>query len=247
MRIDLILVMTEILRPSCRSLKKEVNFMDVTDALYSRYSTRAFKPDSVDKETITRILEAATRAPSWGNIQPWEIFVASGEALDRLRQAYLENFQKGIFGKPDFPAPQTWPPDLQKRMDEFVAERYDVLGIKRDDKAAKLALFEVNYRFFGAPVVIYLCMDSTLTHWSFFDIGMLAQSIMIAAQEYGLGTIPAYMLTIYPDLIRAELEIPEDLSIVIGVALGYGDAKHPQNKFRSSRRPVEEVVRFKGF
>ena len=68
-----------------------------------------------------------------------------------------------------------------------------------------------------------------------------------AAQEYGLGTIPAYMLAIYPDMIRAELEIPEDLSIVIGVALGYGDAKHPQNKFRSSRRTIEEVVRFKGF
>ncbi len=221
--------------------------MNVTDALYSRYSTRAFKPDPVDRETITRILEAATRAPSWANTQPWEIFVAGREALDRLRQAYLENFQKGIFGKPDFPAPQTWPTDLQKRMDEFVAERYDVLGIKRDDKAAKLALFEANYRFFGAPVVIYLCMDSTLTQWSFFDIGMLAQSIMIAAQEYGLGTIPAYMLAIYPDLIRRELEIPEDLSIIIGIALGYSDTQHPQNKFRSSRRSVQEVARFKGF
>jgi len=116
-----------------------------------------------------------------------------------------------------------------------------------DDKAAKFALFEANYRFFGAPVVIYLCMDSTLTHWSFFDIGMLAQSIMIAAQEYGLGSIPAYMLAIYPDLIRAELEIPEGLSIMIGVALGYSDTEHPQNKFRSSRRPIEEVVRFKLF
>ncbi len=223
--------------------------MNVTDALYSRYSIRAFKPDSVDKETITKILKAATRAPSWGNIQPWEIFVASGEALERLRQAFFENFRKGVFGKPepDFPAPQTWPPDLQKRMDEFTAERYDVLGIKHDDKAAKFALFEANYRFFGAPVVIYMCMDRTLTHWSFFDIGMLAQSIMIAAQEYGLGSVPAYMLAIYPDLIRAELEIPEDLSIIIGVALGYGDAKHPQNKFRSSRRSIEEVVRFKGF
>ncbi len=182
-----------------------------------------------------------------GYIQPWEIFVAGGEALGRLRQTYFENFQKGIFGKPDFPAPQTWPPDLQKRMDKFVAERYDALGIKRDDKAAMLALFEANFRFFGAPVVIFLCMDRTLTQWSFFDIGMLAQSIMIAAQEYGLGTIPAYMMAIYPDMIRAELEIPEDLSIVIGVALGHGDPKHPQNKFRSSRRTIDEVVRFKGF
>ncbi len=77
--------------------------MDVTDALYSRYSTRAFRSDPVDKETIARILEAATRAPSWGDTQPWEIFVACGKVLDKLRKAYLENFNKCVPAKPDLP------------------------------------------------------------------------------------------------------------------------------------------------
>ena len=49
------------------------------------------------------------------------------------------------------------------------------------------------------------------------------------------------------NLIRKELEIPDDLSIIIGIALGYSDAQHPQNKFRSLRRPIQEVVRFIGF
>lgn len=221
--------------------------MDVTDALYSRYSTRAFKPDAVDKETITRILEAATRAPSWANTQPWEIFVAGGDVLNRLRHAYLENFHKGVSGGSDLPRPQQWPPAQQKRMEELGAERFKIAGIERDDKVARQAIFEANYRFFGAPAVIYLCMDHTLTPWSIFDIGMLAQSIMLAAQQYGLGSIPAYVLVSYPDLIRAELKIPDDLSIIIGIALGYSDEQHPQNKFRSPRRPVQEVVRFEGF
>ena len=221
--------------------------MEVTDAMYSRYSTRAFKPDSVDKETITRILEVATRAPSWANTQPWEIFVAGGDVLNRLRHAYLENFHKSVSGESDLPRPQQWPPALQKRMEELGAERFKIAGIGRDDKAARNAIFETNYRFFGAPAIIYLCMDRTLTPWSIFDIGMLAQSIMLAAKQYGLGSIPAYILASYPDLIRAELEIPDDLSIIIGVALGYSDEQHPQNKFRSPRRPIEEVVRFKGF
>ncbi len=220
--------------------------MDVIDALYSRYSSRAFKPDSVDKETITRILEAATRAPSWANTQPWEIFVAGGDVLNRLRHAYLENFHKSVSGGSDLPRPQQWPPALQKRMEELAAERYKTAGIGRDDKAARQAIFEANYRFFGAPVVIYLCMDRTLTPWSIFDIGMLAQSIMLAAQQHGLGSIPAVSLASYPDLIRAELEIPADLSIIFGIALGYSDTQHPQNKFRSPRRPIQEVVRFKG-
>ncbi len=122
--------------------------MDVTDALYSRYSTRAFKPDFVDKETITRILEAATRAPSWANTQPWEIFVAGGDVLNRLRHAYLENFHKSVIGKSDLPRPQQWPPALQKRMEELAAERHKTAGIGRDDKAARQAIFEGKFQVF---------------------------------------------------------------------------------------------------
>ena len=102
--------------------------MDVTDALNSRYSTRAFKPDPVDKETIARILKTATRAPSWANTQPWEIFVAGGDVLDRLRNAFLENYHKDVPGRSDLPGPQQWPPALQKRMEELGAERFKTAG-----------------------------------------------------------------------------------------------------------------------
>jgi len=56
--------------------------MDVIDALNSRFTVRAFTPDPVHKGTILKILDAATRAPSSGNTQPWELFVAGGDALD---------------------------------------------------------------------------------------------------------------------------------------------------------------------
>ncbi|MDD5703615.1 MAG: hypothetical protein PHU23_16400, partial [Dehalococcoidales bacterium] len=64
--------------------------------------------------------------------------------------------------------------------------------------------------------------------------------------EYGLGTIPALTFVGYPDIIRQELEIPQELLIVFGVALGYEDMASPINNYRSSRRPIEEVVTFKG-
>jgi len=221
--------------------------MNVIEALNSRFCARAFKPDPVDKETIIKILEAATRAPSWANTQPWGIFVAGGEVLERLRQSYLANFHKGAPRNPDLPAPQQWPSALQKRIEELLAERFNIIGTERDESAARQALFELNYKFFGAPVVIYLCMDRTLSPWSIFDIGMIAQSIMLAAQQYGVGSAPAFTFVTYPDLIRAEFGIPEDLSIIIGLALGYSDLQHPENKFRSSRRPIREAVHFKGF
>ena len=67
--------------------------MDVIDALNSRFTVRAFEPDPVHKGTILKISDAATRAPSSGNTQPWELFVAGGDALDRLRRAFEEALQ----------------------------------------------------------------------------------------------------------------------------------------------------------
>ena len=104
----------------------------------------------------------------------------------------------------------------------------------------------MNYRLFNAPVVVYLCMDRCLTPWSMFDLGAMSQSIMLSAEEQGIGSAVAVTLAAHPDLIRKELGIPDDLAIVIGIALGHPDPDNPQNKFKSSRRTLEEVARFKG-
>lgn len=206
--------------------------MNVIDALNSRYCCRAFKPEHVSEQRVQKILEAAIRAPSWNNSQPWEIYIASGEPLERLRKAYLTNLEKGVPLNPDLAFPQSWPPAMQKRMGEPKVDE-DMLT--------------ANYRFFNAPVVIYLCMDRTLTPWSVFDLGSLAQSIMLAAKGDGLDTAPALMLVSFPDLIRAELGIPDSHSIIIGIALGFGDSKKHANEFRSPRCPLSEVMHVKGF
>lgn len=220
--------------------------MTVTDALNSRFTCRAFKPDPVNKETILKIIESATQAPSWENTQPWEVFIASGDTLARIRQSFLNNFEKEVSFNPDLPVPKEWPDALKARGQQLAVKRFEALGIERDDKEARRDNIERNLNFFGAPVVIYLCMDRTLTPWSIFDMGSLSQSIMLTAQEYGLDTAPAVMLVAYPESIRAEIGISEELLIIFGIALGYGDADHPQNKVQSPRRVVEEVVRFKG-
>src|SRR5450756_1322988 len=214
--------------------------MNVSEALNSRYTCRAFKPDPVGRETTLKILEAATRAPSWANTQPWEIFVAAGKVLDEIRQGYLDNYRKGINRNPDLPAPQRWPAALQKRIEELGAKRFEAMGIDREDTVARQVLLEQNYRLFGSTAVMYLCMDRSLTPWSVFDMGSLAESIMLAAQEQGVDSAPAVMLVAYPDILRTALDIPDDLSIVLGVALGYGDPDHPQNRCRSPRRPLQE-------
>jgi len=56
--------------------------MNVLEALEARRSIRAYKPDPVAPELIKGIIEAANKAPSWANTQPWEVFVASGAPLE---------------------------------------------------------------------------------------------------------------------------------------------------------------------
>jgi nitroreductase len=221
--------------------------MNVLDALTGRYTVRAFRSDPIDRDTLRKILEAALRAPSWANTQPWEIVVAGGEVLNRLRKAYMQNLKDCVPRNPDLPVPTRWPQALQKRMETLKGERLATLERECKDPAVIEEMSQLNYQFFKAPVVLYLCMDRTLTPWSIFDLGLFAQSLMLAAQHYGIGSAPAVTLAAHPDLIRTELKIPEDRLIIIGIALGYADTLHPQNIYRSPRRTVQDAVSFEGF
>jgi nitroreductase len=220
--------------------------MDVLEALNSRYTCRAFKPDPLDRDILLKIMENATRSPSWANTQPWEIYIAGGYVLESIRKGYIESFKSDVPTDPDIPFMSDWPIQHQERMKELGIKLYKHLGISKEDKDAIEASWKLNFKLFGAPIVIYLCMHETLSEWSMFDLGSLSQSIMLAAQEYGIDSAPAVNLVAYPKIIRKEIEISDELCIVLGIALGYKDNESSQNTFRSNRRPLNEVVRLNG-
>lgn len=214
--------------------------MNVSEALQMRHSCRAFKPEEVEKDTILAILNDALRAPSWGNTQPWEIWVAGGELLTEINQDFLSNKKDHVPTTTDIPRPVKWTADANEHMKNFL---FDISHVAQD--SAKL-FAELNDRFFYAPAVIYICMDKILSSWSMFDLGGLSQSIMLAATERGLATMPAVQLVHYPEILRSKLEIPDNLSIVLGIAIGYEDEQHPFSKFVSTRSQIADVVTMKG-
>lgn len=218
--------------------------MNVSNALKSRYTCRSFKSDPVSGDTIDQILEDALHSPSWANTQPWEIYVAGGNKLLTIKDQYLESFNQNKPRNPDIALARTWPDKYQKRIRELADEMFKHLNISDEDSKQRNDSWRSNFEFFGAPVVIYLCMDKNLGEWSMFDMGALSQSIMLAATEAGLNSAPAINLVVYPDILRSELNIPQELSIVFGIALGYKNDASPQNSFRSSRRPLNEVVKY---
>ena len=68
--------------------------MDAMECIKTRVSVRSYRPDQISEEVIREILEAATAAPSSGNVQDWEfIVVRNPEGKRRLSEAaYGQDF-----------------------------------------------------------------------------------------------------------------------------------------------------------
>jgi nitroreductase len=219
--------------------------MEILEAIQARHSVREFLSKPIPKDVVINILEAATHSPSSGNSQPWEIFVASGAPLEKILKAYQERIRgetvrKGGTGGT---VVSTLPAFVQERMATIRNERLKLLGLNPADPESNKVFMEWRIRLFGAPVLAVICMDKALS--SYLDIGMLVQTICLAAQNFGVDSLIASAFVSYPDILHKELEIPEGLNIVIGVGLGYPNPKSMINTYHSPRRPIQEVVRFK--
>ncbi len=217
--------------------------MDVIEAIKARHSVRDFSSRPVPKETVMKIIEAAIQSPSGGNGQPWEVFAAGGAALERIRKAYRERSQNPA-GGPGGQQPQQRP-HHQERMATIRKERLVLLGLDPDDPASDRVFKEWAAGLYGAPLLLVLCMDKSLPAFRKFEIGSFAQTVCLAAMGYGVDSFIAGQFVAHQDVLRKELEIPDDLDILIGIGLGYANPDSIINTYRSPRRPVKEVARFK--
>lgn len=217
----------------------------VTQAIRQRHSTRAFLDRPVDKSTLEQILDSARFAPSGVNTQPWQVAVVTGDAKQRLQQAFLAEFEAGNRGKMDYSYyPDEWHPPYKQRRVATGKQLYSALQIERHDKEGQKAQWAANYRAFDAPVMLLFFMDAHLNTGSYFDYGMFVQNIMLLAEEAGLATCPQGALGEYPDIIRQKLHYPEDKIVLGGMAIGYEDKTHPVNHYRTEREEVSHFVQF---
>ena len=69
--------------------------MDVYEAVKTRRAVRGFTDEPVSREVIERVLSAAARSPSGSNIQPWNIYVVTGEPLAQLKKVATERVAAG--------------------------------------------------------------------------------------------------------------------------------------------------------
>jgi len=219
--------------------------MDVIQALEQRKSVRAYTGQPVDTETINRILTAAGHSPSGANTQPWQVAVVSGEARQALGQKLETAFRSGYESKKDYTYyPNEWVEPYTSRRRACGFQLYDTLGIDKGDRQGRLDQWAANYRAFDAPVMLLFFIDPILEKGSYIDYGMFLQSIMLAAVEHGLATCPQAALGEYPDVVKEALDMPEGITLLGGMALGYEDKEALVNSYRTPREPIEAFVKY---
>ena len=228
--------------------------MDIVEVINKRKSIRAFKADPVPKETLKEIMELALRAPSWGNTQPWEFAIATGNKLEEIRQAFAEKAAAAAQDNPDIPRPREFPQPYDTRYRVVGRKVLELKGISREDKEKRKWWVLQGLRLFEAPCVIYIYIDrsfyrqgDTLNIWPLFDCGLAAENIMLVATRYGLGTIPQIQAVVYPDVLRNVLGIPDSKLIVLGISVGYPDWDDPVNQLCSEREPLDNISTWLGF
>ena len=219
--------------------------MNVTQAVAQRVSIRAFKPDPVSGALVREILEAAARAPSGGNLQPWRVHALAGAALEALKAKVRAN-PFGETPEYDVYPPNLWEPFRTRRF-QCGEDLYATIGIPREDKAARLAQLAKNGELFGAPVGLFFSLDRKVGPPQWSDVGMYMQTVMLLATERGLSTCAQEYWARYPQTLAETLNLPQDHMIFSGMALGYADEAAPINTLRTRRDPFEAWAEMRGF
>ena len=218
--------------------------MNVSEAIATRKTIRAFKPDPVSRLTIEEIITAAARAPSGGNLQPWKAYVLLGPARDELVRRVAELRKTSPMGTA--PEYHIYPPDLTEpyrtRRFKIGEAMYATVNIPREDKAARLKFFERNWEFFGAPAGLIFTIDRQMQQGQWADLGMFLQNIMLLAREHGLHTCPQEAWALFHPQIREYLDVPQNEMIFCGMAIGFADETAPVNTLTSERAPAGEYV-----
>ena len=203
--------------------------MDFFEVVHTQRSIRKFKPDPVPEQMIWEILDAAIRAPSGSNTQPWGWLVVRDDAKRKaIAEAVLEgvgDVAAALAAAEELPTPE------QRRM--------------------RRASISFRANVMSAPVLIIPCLVNPTSPTS--DINSLfagssiygaVQNMMLAARAQGLGTVLTTFNTRIDDVLRREFNLPDDALPVAVIPVGWpeGERFGP-----TTRKPVDTVTHWDGW
>ena len=211
--------------------------MDLFEIMYSAGSIRRLRSDPVPDEIITKILDAAIRAPSGSNAQSW-VFIVVKEARTRAQLGAVYRKASDILTKLYAGAPR--PP----HMDERKYQRF---------MQAVMHLFE---HMGEAPVLLVPCLKASMwTDASNLPADVKArmasaariagssiypaiQNVILACRAFGLGTVLTTIHAFFEEEVRGILQLPADVQTYALMPIGYPQGHH----YPVKRKAVREVA-----
>lgn len=195
------------------------------EAIYTQKAMRRLRPGPVPDELVRKTIDAAIRAPSGGNRQPWNFVVIRDPETKSAIADYYKRSWDASYG--------AMPPDALERMDEQARRNY------RSARYLAEHLAEV-------PVLILVCLRNApppgtpdvvrASHYG--SIFPAVQNLMLAARGLGLGTALTTLHRAYEREIKELLGIPENVETVALIPMGW-----PRGRFGpAARLPVEKVT-----
>jgi nitroreductase/uncharacterized protein YndB with AHSA1/START domain len=211
----------------------DVSGGDLFEAVHTLRSVRSFRPDALPDSVLRAIIEAATRAPSARNAQPWYFLVVRDPQLkSRLASLYQEAWQQA---------------QRYTAATDADADIKDRPGYQRMMRSVDALALHLE----GAPVIVLALLDTTqlgpmadgrgtilAPQSAYASIFPAVQNLMLAARGLGVGSTLTTVFSSVEDDMRAAAGIPPHVHIAALVPLGY-----PRRPFDvTQRKPVEAVA-----
>jgi len=185
--------------------------MPLGEAIFTQRAIRRLKPDPISESDLRDVLEAATRAPSGGNSQPWHFVVVRDAALRaQFGTLYHEAWwakrkDAGILG------PEDLPPEYKAAMGLA-----DVIG--------------------EAPAIVLLCATAKGAG-SAGSVIPAAQNLLLAARALGIGGTITTLHSTVEERVHSLFHIPDTAQVVYCLPLGYPRGRFGP----AQRKPLSEV------
>jgi nitroreductase len=211
------------------------------EAMYSARALRRLKPDPVPDAMITRVLDAAIRAPSAGNAQNW-VFIVVRDAAQRHKLGVI--YRKASDIASEIYKARGRPPhmteDQYRRFMSSGAYLWEHMG-----EAPVLLVPSLRDRTpppretlppsVQARYAAELAYEQRIRGASIYPA---VQNIILACRAFGLGTLITTNHIRCEDEVKVVLGLPADVSTYALMPIGF-----PEGKFGPlARKPVHEVA-----
>jgi nitroreductase len=216
--------------------------MNVSEAVQSRRSIRAFLDKPIDIQIIKNLLEQSSRSPSGGNLQPWKVYVLNESSIKKFL-----DFQM-TWSKSEALEYEIYPPKLKEPYRTYRydlgEDMYTLLGIEREDKESRIKQVMKNFEFFNAPCALFCFIDKQMGPPQWSDLGMFLQTFMLLAQEQGIDTCAQEAWSMKHGCVKEFVHAGDDLMLFCGMSIGFRDPDAKINQLQSQRSPISDWAKF---